>query len=388
MILKSFRYQKELPIQYDGINSNGQVLGFILGISVLLTKPFLFLIYRRNSLVRSNTELFVLVYGKNAVLLNFMESISATITCLHLNSNGVRHNSLIYLDIRNYLYNLSRSLNLDVYIKALSSRYYRENMLRVIKLDILREVFQFYLSHGTKHCLVLNDHTCYSVLLHDMAEKMGINTVYLQHASIGKGFPDLYFDVNILFSRASLDKYNNPLAKRVEIIYDLRLLKLTKCSVNRGGGNLLICLNAIDKKRNVIELVECIKENVTIRLHPSDSRDSMSRGWPDNCQVSNSTLEHDLLSSRLVIANETSLFVEAAYLGVPGVIASFFGDSRFSDDYGFEEEGLLPHFDNKEDLLNWLDRNIYNLDLDQWLFHLGDIHLGDNLKYIMDDIFN
>ena len=123
-----------------------------------------------------------------------------------------------------------------------------KNTFRIIKCDGIYNLFDFYIKkYKPAKLITFNDHTSYALACKEVAEKYGLVTVYIQHASIGKNFPDLSFTKNILFNKISLERYNNPHNKEVILLYDLRLLRFSKCKIIKKVANVLICVYKFDK---------------------------------------------------------------------------------------------------------------------------------------------
>ena len=69
-----------------------------------------------------------------------------------------------------------------------------------------------------------NDHSPYNVLLNALAKRANVKSVYIQHAPVNENFPELYHDLNVLFSRHSIEKYRNGRNKEILPFFDLRFL--------------------------------------------------------------------------------------------------------------------------------------------------------------------
>ena len=251
----------------------------------------------------------------------------------------------------------------------------RRNSLRVVKMVALR-IIATELMKGKKVFVQYNDHSPYNVMLLSIAERLGLYTVYVQHAPVGNKFPSLRHDLNGLFSADSEEKYGNvsPNCTKIAMnITDIRFPRLEQLPTRRPS-EVLICFNKLDDLDEVVRCSQAFVDrgyNVRLRPHPNDRR-PLRIGKA--CIVSRGrTIWEDLSSAIVVIVNESAVALEAAYFSVNTFKLSTF--SEHFDNYGFVKSGLLRrNHDNLEELINDFENGVWNCDMAMVDYFIGDIN--------------
>jgi len=213
------------------------------------------------------------------------------------------------------------------------------------------------------YVIVSNDHTCANRCCLAVAHYLGINTVYMQHASVSAIFPALRVNYAFLDGKSALEMYrhcehnqpDNPRnVPRPVVILSGQKKKLdissSSIQVQRYAG---IALNRLDNIDVALELIEKLAGsgcNLCVRWHPgqvpAEIRSIKTRlaRW-DNVIVSDPKHESpgDFLARlRLVVAGNTSILLEAAVVGVLPVYYEL-QPPQFPDYYGFVRNGLALH---------------------------------------------
>lgn len=199
------------------------------------------------------------------------------------------------------------------------------------------------------------------------ARELGIPTVYLQHAPVGKDFPPLIVDLALLEGQDALDKYTigkrSP-AGRVEVVGMARYepfagMVQESTSVTKVGiavslaDDLGVVEGVVNDLRAIPELV------VTVRQHPRDKR-SFSLEY--SASLLRSDASHTpalafLAEQDAIIAGETGIHLEAALLNIPSIYYHFSEKGEPPvDSYGFLAQGLMPAVDAPQALVATLTK--------------------------------
>lgn len=212
--------------------------------------------------------------------------------------------------------------------------------------------FMYTLSYDKefKMHFTANDHSPIPVALTMLCIKYGIYTIYFQHGSVSKYFPELIFDLSILYNQKSLDLYSinksNVVTKNFvlarSVIDSLQNILLRLQNIQRKLKNIVVIyLTAIFEQKNLLDLVTFLKndsyiEDIYIKFHPSISSEykSFILGILDikSCEKIPS-FDH------IAIVGNSSVLLELISEGIPS-LNCFELDSVEKDYYGFVNSGI------------------------------------------------
>ena len=211
--------------------------------------------------------------------------------------------------------------------------------------------------------IISNQLSVYHRSLAAATYKLGIETIFMQHASVTDNFPPLInYHTALLEGEDALDKYQKNGSKNLKIYligmpkFDYYYGILNKKSTVENIG---ICTNGMDdidrfeKLINKISLLNDAK-NIYLRPHPSDRRfeewSKISKKYNikfSNVRVVNS---FDFIGKvDLVIAGDSNILLEAALMNVSCIYFDSFNSNH--DWYGFKKNGLVDYFNNIDLLL-------------------------------------
>ena len=273
-------------------------------------------------------------------------------------------------------------------IKSIRNVRIKRNSVRLIKIVALAK-FAKHQFKGHKVFVQYNDHIPYNLMLQELARKMDLKTVYIQHAPVSFRFPPLYHDLNVLFSNDSLTKYRFITDNKFDInkclvLYDIRFPSKDNLNLSNPEYTLL-CFNKLDDITEIDKAVtELINNNVKVRIrpHPEDYR---KFNFSSETEISKGkTIWEDLASAHSVIVNESAVPLEALYCDVPVYKLSSLSLS-IRDNYGFLKTGLLQkeYFSIEEllpDLLN--KKNV--CDQNKLDYFLGNIYNKNEIRIKLD----
>ncbi|WP_297089112.1 hypothetical protein [uncultured Draconibacterium sp.] len=238
----------------------------------------------------------------------------------------------------NYNYVLGKSLG------------YFENWVKIL------EIYQ------PRLIVFANDHRFDQRALLQAAKKIGIATVYIQHASISEKFPPLKFDLSLLEGEDTLRKYKRigPIEGSVKLVgmpkFDPYFSKRNR---NRVVRNIGISMSLVDDLERISKLVAQLNAafpemSIHFRPHPAERRniDDIVK----ITKFSNSKQEgiFDYLGKiDFQIASASSVHLEATLLNIPSV---FFvcSDQFKKDNYGYVENGLIPKYEDELTLMDYI----------------------------------
>lgn len=198
-------------------------------------------------------------------------------------------------------------------------------------------------------CLLLN------------AKELGVKTIYVQHASVAKGFPRLIASYSFLDGKESLEKYldaGRPEGEvylsggvRFDPIFQKYKLKNTE-SVSTIG----IAINMLDDFNKVKSLcMFLLGQNFKLILRPHPRYGAVSLSWLEENGIGYSDPKtessFDFISHiDLMISNESSIHLDAALMKCPSVVYNF-STHPILDHYSYIKTGLVKVADHEEQLL-------------------------------------
>lgn len=198
-------------------------------------------------------------------------------------------------------------------------------------------------------CLLLN------------AKELGTKTIYVQHASVAKGFPKLIASYSFLDGKESLEKYldaGQPEGEvylsggvRFDPIFQKYKLKNTE-----SVGTIGIAINMLDDFNKVKSLcLFLLGQNFKLILRPHPRYGAVSQSWLEENSIGYSDPKtessFDFISHiDLMISNESSIHLDAALMKCPSVVYNF-STHPILDHYSYIKTGLVRVADHEEQLL-------------------------------------
>lgn len=248
-------------------------------------------------------------------------------------------------------------------VRRLSSEMTWKNTIQ--NLDVVLEAGIYY--YGALRMLrqqlpgsltFSNDHNVKNRALLHAARKLGIPTIYLQHASVSADFPPLLFDLSLLDGKDALDKYrqSGPVAGRTELtgIAKFDPYAQKRKPVPARVGSIGICANLQDDAQGLITVAKRILAKlphvkVNFRAHPRDQRHFDLPRQVYESDTRKEKIFDFLLRCDVIVACNTSTHLEAITMNIPSIYFEF-GPVSISDYYGYVRNGLVPHARNISDL--------------------------------------
>ncbi|MFH4963797.1 hypothetical protein V8G69_02230 [Gaetbulibacter sp. M235] len=202
-----------------------------------------------------------------------------------------------------------------------------------------------------KIIIFANDHVIVSRSLLLAANKLGVKTYYIQHASVSNYFPPLAFNFSLLEGKDAHDKYLN-CGGTTSKIYLVGMSKFDsfkdQINTNKKVKSLGIAYNHMDNVVRISKFIKKIKKKhpellIITRPHPSDIR---KIELPENVLLSDSKYEDAfsfLCNIDALITGDSSLHLEATLLNVYSMYFEFTKTNLF-DYYGFIKNGLVDYY--------------------------------------------
>jgi hypothetical protein len=218
--------------------------------------------------------------------------------------------------------------------------------------------------YNVKVLVMANDHNDINRCLLFNALKKGIKTVYVQHASVKKGFPRLDFSYSFLDGQESLDKYlhagkpNGEVYLSGGVRFDFLYDKIVKR--NEEVKKIGVAINMLDDFEKVKNLCLFLKEegynDLTLRPHPRYQH--LDSEWliKNNIAISNPKEESSfdfIANIDFMISNESAIHLDASIMHCPTVLYNM-SNNQILDDYNFIKNNLVKLAENGKVLLNFI----------------------------------
>ena len=219
-----------------------------------------------------------------------------------------------------------------------------------------------------KMIVFANDHITPCRCLIELAEKMQIKTLYVQHASVTERFPPLRFDYSFLDGMESYEKYRKIGNLRGEVFLSGSPRFDAFYNQNKSKCyDIGIALNLMDSIEKVLDLCLYLREHYTkkiiVRPHPRMSNDRFDERFFLDYGISISDSKKDMSNVfisqiKFLIANESGIHLDAAMMGIPSVLFNF-SDNVILDWYSYIKTGLVKVCSSYDDVLSLLNSNYH-----------------------------
>ena len=192
-------------------------------------------------------------------------------------------------------------------------------------------------------------------------KELGIKSIYVQHASVAKGFPRLIASYSFLDGQESLDKYltaGQPEGEvylsggvRFDPVFQQYPAKHTE-EVKTIG----IAINMLDDFEKVKHLCGfLIEQGYCLSLRPHPRYGSLDMGWLKENAIAYSDpkteTSFDFISKiDLMISNESSIHLDAAMMQCPTMLYNF-STHPILDHYSYIKSGLVKVADSEAQLI-------------------------------------
>ncbi len=226
--------------------------------------------------------------------------------------------------------------------------------------------------YKVKVLVLANDHNDINRCLIFNALEKGIKTVYVQHASVKKGFPRLDFTYSFLDGKESLEKYvyagkpNGEIYLSGGVRFDFLYDKIVKR--NYDVKKIGVAINMLDDFEIVKKLCLFLKQegynDLILRPHPRYQH--LNSDWliKNNITISNPKDEssYDFIANiDFMISNESAIHLDASIMYCPTVMYNMSADfvvmrqtASVMDDYNFIKNNLVKLANTDEELLMFI----------------------------------
>lgn len=302
------------------------------------------------------------------------------------------------------LYSLRYIFNFIIYYLSKSSedkaliRYFFQDFFTTIGCYRATNLF-LKKNSNIKVIVFANDHIMQNLCLIHFAKKYNIPTIYTQHASITDRFPSLQFTYSFLDGMESWEKYKKiggvkstiflSGSPRFDIIHTIRQKKKQKQSVG-------IALNMWDSNELVMQLCTYIRSKcdklIIVRPHPALENKDWSIFTDIGIAISLPSKESAfsfISNLDLLIANESSIHLDAALMNIPTILYNF-SENKIVDWYSYIKNGLITIANSKEDVVNTIwglnSINVNKSKVQYYVASFGTLYEGKIGKHIADFI--
>ena len=245
-------------------------------------------------------------------------------------------------------------------IKSLS--YEEKEVVKANYLTILctpgiyRLVEEIVCLYNPKVVVMANDHSTYNRCMIDICKKLSIKTVYVQHASVTNKFPSLRFDYSFLDGLESLEKYEAQGLSQGKVFLSggVRFDGISRKKENMHIHKIGIALNEFDDKEKATKIISYLLTHgdvsIVVRPHPARAGKSFE-DWCVKLHVKYSDSKNEpsfdfLYNIDVLLANDSSIHLDAAIVGCPSLVYNFSSDAT-QDYYGFIKHGLVREINDE-----------------------------------------
>lgn len=396
MYVKSFKYYlsiyENLPNLDKGVGLFFYPVLILFFFAGLFFFPILIIYNLYLKTQKSKNKIVEFVFSKNQLKISKQLNLKDSLFVNCITKDKLKSDSLIITDKKLLIVSLLNGLEVfNVLIKVSNDKRLRKNTLRLIKVIALSKIIR-NLFKESKLLLQYNDHSPYNLMLHELAKKNGLKTMYIQHAPVSFKFPPLFHDFNILFSEDSLVKYkytsggviNN---ESVLKLFDFRIPKLGDLPT-KLPKYILVCINKLDDLNMTKHALEKLIEHgfsVKLRPHPADERNFK---FNEKILITKKgdSIWDDLSMAKAVIVNESAVPLESIYYDVPTYKLSSL-NSDIHDNYNFlEHKLLLKDYKSIEELIIDLKENKIVWDKSKIYYFLGELDNRDSKITIFNNL--
>lgn len=201
-----------------------------------------------------------------------------------------------------------------------------------------------------KSLLVANDHVFFTRSYFRAAEKLGVKTIYTQHASVSDLFPPLEYDYAFLDGDETLDKYTSNGKTYLSDIFLSGSPRFDKIPLTSEINiyELGIAINVLDNKDRVLNFVKMLSANninFIMRPHPGQPDIDFWRQYCEENDIgySNSLKESPIIfiaSAKCFVVGDSGLHLEVALCKKISFYVNF-QNNEASDCYDYVKEGLV-----------------------------------------------
>ena len=220
-----------------------------------------------------------------------------------------------------------------------------------------------YLEHYQVKTLIVSSdqgefHRCF--LLN--AKEMGVKTLYVQHASVAKGFPRLIASYSFLDGQESLEKYLDAGQPEGEVYLSggVRfdpIFKQYKLKDTEKVSTIGIAINMLDDFEKVKSLCGfLLGQGYRLSLRPHPRYGSLDTAWLSDNAIGYSDPKvessFDFIENiDLMISNESSIHLDAAMMKCPSVVYNF-STQPILDHYSYIKSGLVSMAESEAQLID------------------------------------
>ena len=218
--------------------------------------------------------------------------------------------------------------------------------------------------YNVKVLVLANDHNDINRCLIFNALEKSIKTVYVQHASVKKGFPRLDFTYSFLDGQESLDKYlyagkpNGEVYLSGGVRFDFLYGKIVKR--NEEVKKIGVAINMLDDFEKVKSLCLFLKKegynDLILRPHPRYQHLDSEWLTKNDIAISNPKEESSfdfIANIDFMISNESAIHLDASIMYCPTVLYNM-SNNQILDDYNFIKNNLVKLAENGNVLLIYI----------------------------------
>lgn len=249
----------------------------------------------------------------------------------------------------------------DTATKKAIKKYFTRMWVTYGYYQLALEYLHYY---QVKTLVVSSDHGEFHRCLMLRANDLGIKTIYVQHASVAKGFPKLIASYSFLDGRESFDKYlfsgipEGDVYLSGGVRFDPSFNKYPRRDI-KSVTTIGIAINMLDDFEKIKTLcIFLLEQGYRLILRPHPRYGALDTTWLSDNGIGYSDpkkeTSFDFISKiDLMVSNESSIHLDSAMMRCPS-IAYNFSNNPILDFYSYIKTGLIKVADSESELIHWI----------------------------------
>ncbi|MDK9762808.1 hypothetical protein KI743_12420 [Vibrio sp. D420a] len=210
--------------------------------------------------------------------------------------------------------------------------------------------YRYLYKKDIKLLVMSNDHNVENRVLRLICEDLGIETLYIQHATSPGNLPPLNFDYAFLDGLNAFNDYlisqgGTPVSKKTKI-YLSGIIKRLSQPMIKSNVIVGVAMNSYDDLDSVAEFINRLgvyRQGCIIRAHPAQRKEDMQKLSNLGVEISYGSTEpvNDFFDKiSVLIGGNSSIHIEAASSGIATLYKEFGESTIPSDYYSFVKNGV------------------------------------------------
>jgi hypothetical protein len=227
--------------------------------------------------------------------------------------------------------------------------------------SIIDNIIRFLESNSIKRMVFANDHSLINSFFIVASRKCKIKTFYIQHGMVKDNFPPLEYSYFFSYGKFSTEAYER--IKNTRIIEVGRNYPIEKSKKTIYNSEFIgLSITELDCSKKIKKVIERLNNDyplykIIIRPHPAMKLAKVFK----NLIIDNSNLEEYFGKIGFHVSGVSSIHLDSIYYKTPTFLVDILGNNKYDDWYGFEQNKLLPTYEEINDHINYWKYEIAEL---------------------------